>query len=194
MGSGDDAAAPDDDGPTAKSHPDATPHAATDRPDGHAELASLLSNEELLLSQRPHAPDREDVFTVDDDRDPDAVFPQSVASGGPTPEGVILWTRIAPEQFDPGEPLAVVVARDASFEDPSYRGVIDDTERVRAHDHVVKVDVDGALEPNRAYRYRFVYDGVASRTGTCRTLPEPDASPESLRFGVLACQNYCNGY
>ncbi|WP_276259767.1 alkaline phosphatase D family protein [Haloglomus litoreum] len=174
--------------------PDAAPHDDAERPDGHAELASLLSNEDLLLSQQPHSPEREAVFVDDDDdRDPDAVFPQSVASGGPTAEGVILWTRLAPDAFDPDEPLGVEVAHD-DFSESVYRGVVDDTDRIRAHDHVVKVDVDGALDPNTEYRYRFVYDGVASRVGTCHTLPEPDASPDSLRFGVLACQNYLNGY
>ena len=177
-----------------ESHPDVTPHADAEQPDGHAELASLLSNEDLILSQRPHATDREAVFEVDDGREPGAVFPQSVASGGPTAAGVILWTRIAPSAFALDEPLGVEVARDADFADPAYRGVVDDTERIRAHDHVVKVDVDGALAPSTEYRYRFVYDGVASRVGTCHTLPEPDASPESLRVGVLACQNYLNGY
>ena len=183
-----------DDRPDRRQHPDATPHDATNGGDGHAELASLLSNDDLLLSQRPREPDRDALFVADGDRNPDAVFPQSVASGGPTTTGVILWTRVAPDAFDPDEPLGVEVASDDSFDDPCYRGIIDDTDRIRAHDHVVKVDVDGALEPDRAYRYRFVYDGVASRTGTCRTLPKPDASPDSLRVGVLACQNYCNGY
>ncbi|WP_254824384.1 alkaline phosphatase D family protein [Haloglomus halophilum] len=174
--------------------PDAAPHDEAERPDGHAELASLLSNEDLLLSQQPHAPDRDEVFVTDDGRAPDAVFPQSVASGGPTREGVILWTRIDPESFDPDEPLGIEIAHSGDFGEVVYRGVVDDTGRIRAHDHVVKVDIDGALEPNREYRYRFVYDGVASRVGTCHTLPEPDASPDSLRFGVLACQNYLNGY
>jgi alkaline phosphatase D len=185
--SGTDTGAPEPD-------PDAAPHDAAERPDGHAELASLLSNDDLLLSQHPHAPERDAVFVTDGEQEPDTVFPQSIASGGPTATGVILWTRIAPEAFDPDEPLGVEIAHGDDFSDPVYRGVVDDTDRVRAHDHVVKVDVDGALEPNTAYRYRFVYDGVASRVGTCHTLPEPDASPESLRFGVLACQNYLNGY
>ena len=186
--------------------PDATPHGPRDRPDGHSELASLLSNDDLLLSQAPHAPDRLGVFDVTED-DPDRTFPQSVASGGPTPAGVVLWTRIAPEAFAADEPLGVEVVEREAFEaaglgrdEPwpddrvTYRGIVEDTDRIRAHDHVVKVDIDGALDPGTEYRYRFVYRGATSRVGTCRTLPGPDASPDALRFGVLACQNYLNGY
>ena len=47
------------------------------------------------------------VFEVDDATDPDGTFPQSIASGGPTPTGVILWTRLAPDAFDHDEPLGV---------------------------------------------------------------------------------------
>jgi alkaline phosphatase D len=117
-----------------------------------------------------------------------------VASGGPTPEGVIVWTRVAPSAFDPDQPLAVQVATDEWFDEVVYEGVVEDGEAVAAHDHTVKVDLDGHLDPDSEYHYRFVYDGVASRTGRCRTLPAPGDSPESVRFAVLACQDYLNGY
>ena len=58
----------------------------------------------------------------------------------------------------------------------------------------MNVDLDGRLDPDSTYYYRFVYRGVASRVGRCRTLPEPAASPDSVRFAVLTCQNYPNGY
>jgi alkaline phosphatase D len=159
----------------------------------HAELLSQLEAHDLAtgleVGEMPA-----DAVTVDPDADPDATFPQSVASGGPTPTGVILWTRIAPDAFDPEVPLAVQVARDDGFEEIVYEGVVTDDESVRAHDHTVKIDLDGQLDPDTEYRYRFVFDGTASRTGTCRTLPRPDDSPESVSFAVLACQNYLNGY
>ena len=136
----------------------------------HAELLSQLEAHDLAtgleVGEMPA-----DAVAVDPDADPDATFPQSVASGGPTPTGVILWTRLAPEAFDPGTPLAVQVARDDGFEEIVYEGVVTDDESVRAHDHTVKIDLDGQLDPDTEYRYRFVFDGAASRTGTCRTLP-----------------------
>ncbi|PSQ45611.1 alkaline phosphatase, partial [Halobacteriales archaeon SW_7_68_16] len=159
----------------------------------HAALLSELSAHDLALAIDP---DEATVPTVDSDTDTDAdaVFPQSVASGGPTPTGVILWTRVAPDAFDPEVALGVEVARDEAFETPVVSGVVDDPERIAAHDYTIKIDLDERLEPGTEYHYRFVYDGVASRTGRCRTLPDPDASPESISFAVLACQDYTNGY
>jgi alkaline phosphatase D len=177
-------------------------------PDDHSELLSELDSHDLAVATDPEEPGDAAVFSaapdpelaadldldLDLDHDPDAVFPQSVASGGPTPEGVLLWTRIVPDAFDPDEPLGVQVARDAAFDDVCYEGVVTATDRIRAHDHTVKIDLDGHLAPDSEYRYRFVYRGVRSRTGRCRTLPHPDGSPASIRLAVLACQNYLNGY
>jgi alkaline phosphatase D len=160
----------------------------------HAELLSELDSHDLSLAFDPARTSGTDAFEFDPEADPDRVFPQSVASGGPTPEGVILWTRIDPAAFDPAEPLAVQIAADGAFEAVVYEGVVEDGEAVAAHDHTVKVDLDGHLDPDTEYHYRFVYDGVASRTGRCRTLPAPDDSPDSVRFAVLACQDYLNGY
>jgi len=162
--------------------------------DDHAELLSELDSHDLAVAMDPDETGGTDVFEVDDGADPDAVFPQSVASGGPTPSGVILWTRVDPERFDPAVPLGVQVATDDGFEDVVYSGLVTDSDSVRAHDYTVKVDLDGDLEPDSEYCYRFVYDGIASRTGRCRTLPAPNDSPDSVRLAVLTCQNYLNGY
>ena len=162
--------------------------------DDHSALLSTLDSHDLATAMAPSAASDTAVFDFDPGADPAGTFPQSIASGGPTPTGVILWTRIAPDTFDAAEPLAVQVATDAGFEDIVYSGVADDERRIRAHDHTVKVDLDGHLAPNREYHYRFVHDGVASRTGQCHTLPRPDGSPDAVRFAVLACQNYHNGY
>ena len=156
--------------------------------DDHAGLLSELDSHDIAFAVTPEAAPSE--FRVDEVDDREA-FPQSVASGGPTLEGVILWTRLAPEQYDPDELLGVEVAHDESFEEVVYRGVVSDTSTVSAHDHTLKVDLEGHLEPGTEYRYRFVHDGRASPVGTCRTIPE---DPESVRFAVVACQNYLNGY
>ncbi|MBX0294351.1 alkaline phosphatase D family protein [Haloarcula nitratireducens] len=160
----------------------------------HVELLSELDSHDLALAMDLVESGDADVFDIDGEGDPDAVFPQSVASGGPTPSGVILWTRVDPERFDAETPLGVQVATDETFGDVVYDGVVTDGERIAAHDYTVKVDVDGRLDPDTEYCYRFVYDGVASRTGRCQTLPRPEDSPDSLRIAVLACQNYLNGY
>jgi alkaline phosphatase D len=162
--------------------------------DDHGELLSELDAHDLAFEAEVAATDDREAFAFDPGADTDGTFPQSVASGGPTPEGVILWTRLAPDVFDTETPLAVEVATDEEFEDRVYEGTIADDERIRAHDYTVKVDLDGRLSPDSTYYYRFVYGGVASRTGRCRTLPRPDDTLESLRLAVLTCQDYLNGY
>jgi alkaline phosphatase D len=181
-----------------QSRPDGPSDGSIDEPargdDDHAQLLSELDSHDLALALDTIGASDASVFEFETDADPDGTFPQSVASGGPTPTGVILWTRVEPEVFDPAEPLAVQVATDDSFDDVVYDGVLTESDRIAAHDYTVKVDLDGRLEPDTEYAYRFVYDGVSSRTGHCRTLPRPDASPESISFAVLTCQNYLNGY
>ncbi|QLD91210.1 alkaline phosphatase D family protein [Natronomonas salina] len=162
--------------------------------DDHSELLSELDSHDIAVAADAAETTDGPAFEFDAAADPDETFPQSVASGGPTPEGVILWTRVAPDRFDAGAPLAVQVARDEAMSDIVYSGVVTDTEGIRAHDYTVKVDLDGHLEADREYHYRFVYRGVASRVGRCQTLPRPEDSPESVRLAVLACQNYLNGY
>jgi alkaline phosphatase D len=169
-------------------------HASASGADDHSTLLSELDSHDLAFTMGVGEASGADPYAFDPEADPDGTFPQSVASGGPTPSGVILWTRVAPDAFDPDVPLAVQVATDDAFEAVVFDGVVTDSEAVRAHDYTVKVDLDGELAADASYHYRFVYDGVASRVGRCRTLPAPDASPDSLRVAVLACQNYLNGY
>jgi alkaline phosphatase D len=161
--------------------------------DDRAELLSALDSHDLSRAVGLQEAKAE-AFEFDPDADPDAVFPQSVAGGGPTTDGAILWTRVDPDVFDPDLSLGVQVAADPDFGDVVYEGVVGDEERIAAHDYTVKIDLEGRLDPDTEYHYRFVYDGVASRPGRCQTLPAPDASPDSVRFAVLTCQNYLNGY
>jgi len=163
-------------------------------PEDHTDLLSELDSHDLSLAVDAVDASDDDAFAFDPDADPDETFPQSVASGGPTPTGVILWTRLDPDAFDPGVSLGVQVATDETFETIVYDGVVGDSDPLRAHDYTMKVDLDGRLSSDTEYAYRFVYDGVASRTGHCRTLPAADDSPENVSFAVLTCQNYLNGY
>lgn len=155
-------------------------------------FASVLGDRGVALPVDTVQPEDSSVFTGDTERT-DAVFPQSVASGGPTPEGTLLWTRIAPEEYQ-GGPVAVEVGQEDSFADPVHRGIVEPTAITADHDHTITVDLDGELSPDSEYAYRFIHDGTASRTGWCQTLPTPDATTESVRFGVLTCQDYQNGY
>lgn len=129
--------------------------------------------------------------------DPKTVFPQSVASGDPSPSGVILWTRISPDAYEVDKPLVVEVAGNADFTRNHRRRIIDSENITSEHDYTIKVDLDESnlnLEPDHRYYYRFEYDGVPSQIGRCKTLPEADATLESVRFAVITCQNYWHGY
>jgi alkaline phosphatase D len=59
--------------------------------------------------------------------------------------------------------------------------------------HAVHVEV-GGLEPGHDYFYQFTIGGERSRTGRARTLPPAGASVAQLRFGVVGCQRYEDGY
>jgi len=155
-------------------------------------LASILADRDVV--QPVAASDLESVDPASVGVDPDAVFPQSVMSGGPTPSGAIAWTRVAPSAATGSGFLVLQVATDPEFEDVEHSTVIPNGRYTAAHDHTVQVDLDGELAPDSFYHYRFVYDGTATRTGRLRTLPAPDASPDSLRVAVVSCQDYQNGY
>lgn len=126
--------------------------------------------------------------------DPAAAFGLSVASGDPSPTGVVLWTRINPDAWDVDTPLEFEVARDQGFLDVVVLGTVAAADFAADRDFTVHLDLDGHLEPNAFWFYRFRYGGVTSRTGRCRTLPLPDSAPTSLRLGVLTCQDFTNGY
>lgn len=167
-------------------------NATEDQPEGREEILAMLSTRSLSLPVEPTETDA--AFDVDATRSPETVFPQSVASGGPTASGVILWTRIDPDAYVPDESLQLEIATDDGFDTVVFRGAIDAEHVEPAHDYTINVETDGLLDSGRFYFYRFVYDEVRSRTGRCHTLPAPDASPDSLSLAVLTCQDYENGY
>ena len=120
-------------------------------------------------------------------------FPQSVASGDPRPNGIVLWTRIAaPKQRSVKVAYEIARESDTKFKRPLVRGV---ARTDRSRDYTVKVQVQRRdLKPFRKYRYRFIYNGEKSRTGHFKTLPAPGADVSKLRFGFVSCQDYTNGY
>jgi alkaline phosphatase D len=122
-------------------------------------------------------------------------FALGVASGDPLPDGVVLWTRLAPKPLDGGGmPMANVdvdweIARDARFTSIAQKG----TAVARPElGHSVHVDVRG-LEPAREYWYRFRAGDEVSRSGRTKTAPAEGAAVDRLRFGVCGCSHYEQG-
>lgn len=123
------------------------------------------------------------------------LFPQSVASGDPRPQSVVLWTR-SPSDDDLVS-LRLQLAKDDSFEE--LVALQPEAAEVRADvewDHCVRVRVVD-LEPDTTYYYRFLRDTDdgqrASRTGRTKTAPDAD-SDRAVSFAVMSCQDYSGRY
>jgi alkaline phosphatase D len=127
------------------------------------------------------------------DKDP---FSLGVASGDPLPDGVVLWTRLAPDPLAGGGMTSVpvevewLVARDDAMKDVVRSGTHSALPELA---HSVHVEV-GGLDPDRVYWYRFRAGGVESPVGRTRTAPAAGVAPQALRFAFASCQNYAHGY
>ncbi len=120
-------------------------------------------------------------------------FLHGVASGDPTSESVVLWTRVTPDDPDDCPVLTVdlTVARD--------RTMADIVLRTRAHatparDFTIHVDAAG-LEPGATYFYRFsdpTRPDVKSDVGRTRTMPE--GKVDGTRIAVVACSCHSIGF
>jgi alkaline phosphatase D len=126
-------------------------------------------------------------------------FTLGVASGDPTPDGMVLWTRLAPAPLTPdglgGMPAADLpvewqVANDEAFTSIAASGTV--TARA-AEAHSVHVEPVG-LAAGREYFYRFRADGHLSPVGRTRTAPAAGTSPGQLRFATASCQHFEEGW
>ena len=126
----------------------------------------------------------------------DNPFTLGVASGDPSADGFVLWTRLATEPLAGGglddEEIAVrwEVARDDRFRQVVQSGTAVADPRLA---HSVHVEVRG-LEPGRWYWYRFAAGDEESGTGRSRTMPAANSTPDRLRFAFASCQHYETGY
>ncbi len=123
-------------------------------------------------------------------------FSLGVASGDPDANGMVLWTRLAPQPLEPfgGMPNTAVavdweIAEDESFGKLAASGTHIATPQLG---HSVHVEVAG-LKPDRWYWYRFTAGDAQSPVGRTRTMPEANTLPEKLKFAFASCQNYEQG-
>ena len=110
------------------------------------------------------------LFTVN--RVNPAVFPQSVASGDPQPNGIILWTRIA--ELIAGTTVAFEISRRHRF----ARDLADVPEGVEVHVLPAGAGAAPRWDSREILRYRDM-SGIARRIETART-----AAAEYLRTAV----------
>jgi len=124
------------------------------------------------------------------DADP---FGVGIASGDPTADGVVLWTRLATKPLEPNggmDPHSVEVTWEIA-DDEAMRHVVRRGTAVATPElaHSVHAEVNG-LTPDRWYWYRFRSGDAESPIGRTRTMPRADAAPGQMRFAFASCQHY----
>ncbi len=115
-------------------------------------------------------------------------FKHGVASGDPTPDDVILWTKVTSNSKS-----SILVFYEVS-NTIDFKNIIASGKQYTTvgRDFTVKVD---ARIPNKfagqKVFYRFAAEGVYSQIGTTFTLPE---DVENFKLAVFSCSNYPAGY
>ena len=113
------------------------------------------------------------------------IFSHGVASGDPTHNSVVLWSRVTAN-----EKVSVVwqLASEMDFTNILQHG---ESFTGAETDHTIKIEVKD-LDPGQVYYYRFVVDGITSEPG--RTMTLPDGPVDKLGIAVASCSNYPFGY
>ncbi len=114
------------------------------------------------------------------------VFAHGVATGDPTANSMIFWTRVS-EQTAPVD-VTLEIFKDALL---TQLYATRCTQANATRDYTIKLDVDG-LEPATTYYYRFSTASATSRTG--RTQTAPAAGIGALKFGVVSCSSMAHGF
>ncbi|MFC7618817.1 alkaline phosphatase D family protein [Microlunatus sp. GCM10028923] len=126
-------------------------------------------------------------------------FTLGVASGDPTHDGVVLWTRLAPEPLAEdglgGMPNRTVRVQWELADDPRFGRVVRrGTALARPETaHSVHVELSD-LRPDRELFYRFRAERYLSPTGRTRTAPDPQTLGTELRMGFVSCAQYEHGW
>ena len=119
-------------------------------------------------------------------------FPQSVVSGDPKADSVILWTRVD-DGSGADTPLMLQVASDEAF---ANLVVEESFDALATSDHCLKIRVT-ELEAGQHYYYRFIYQNggknYTSRTGRTKTAAAID-SDSKVKFAYVSCQDYIGRY
>ncbi|MEV6214026.1 alkaline phosphatase D family protein [Nocardia sp. NPDC051833] len=126
-------------------------------------------------------------------------FSLGVASGEPTADGVVLWTRLAPDPLAPdgygGMPVDPVTVDYEVAEDERFTRVVTRGAAVATRElgHSVHPEIAG-LAPDRWYYYRFRAGSAISPVGRTRTAPAVGAPTSRMRFAFASCQSWSSGY
>lgn len=146
-----------------------------------AALAAVVPNDWRVL-HHPHF--AEDPFAL------------GIASGDPTPNGAILWTRLASRPLEPmgGMDGTRMTVQWEVADDDGFTKIVKQGRATAAPElgYSIHVDLDG-LAPDRWYFYRFHSGQAISPVGRVRTAPAAGTNVP-LRLAFASCQNYEAGY
>eukprot|EP00834_Sanchytrium_tribonematis_P004321 NODE_206_length_12919_cov_0.381357.p3 type:complete len:484 gc:universal NODE_206_length_12919_cov_0.381357:3423-4874(+) len=113
-------------------------------------------------------------------------FNAGVASGDPTLNSIILWTRV--------ENYSGVVYVEISGKETLENSVIHHSKTSAKHDYIVKLDVSG-LRAHKRYYYQFYVNygnkKIRSLMGTFKTLP---VDTKHVKLAIASCQNLPYGF
>ncbi|MBI3677450.1 MAG: alkaline phosphatase D family protein [Proteobacteria bacterium] len=128
-------------------------------------------------------------------------FSLGIASGVPSSDGFVLWTRLIPDPsgVDPMVPGEIAddsvavnyeIATDESMRNIVRRGI---AAAEKTYAYSVHEVVHG-LKPNRPYWYRFHSGDATSAIGCTRTAPRAGAALDRLKLSYFSCSHYETGY
>lgn len=139
------------------------------------------------------------------------IFLHGVASGDPSDDGFILWTRAAKDNG--GVAVTLEVAGDAQFTAIVHTqtvnttgGIVGTDDGDASHgDHIAKIDLrgSGTFNPRTTYYYRFRTAGeldsagnpFQSLIGRVKTLPAPsDTAISQMRVALVSCSSFPHGF
>jgi alkaline phosphatase D len=114
-------------------------------------------------------------------------FTHSVASGEPSQDSVLLWTRYVSDAAETRLEVEV-------WEDEVLPRIVSGGQAIASaqRDHTAKIVV-GNLKPGKTYNYHFIApDGSISHIGRTRTLPAGKVS--KYRMAIFSCSNLPFGW
>lgn len=114
-------------------------------------------------------------------------FPFGVASGDPTPNSILLWTKVLSMTLDDSVMVGWQIATDALLKNVIANGAVSANPNSA---YTVQVDVN-ELQPSTTYFYCFYTENDTSVIGRTKTA---SLDGEALKFAVASCSNYQYGY
>ena len=125
-------------------------------------------------------------------------FALGVASGSPTHDSVVLWTRLIDNDiglFSASFDSKAIAVRWEVADDDKFSRIVQSGQYLAVGDlaHSVHVELQN-LQPDRWYFYHFMAGDAVSAVGKTRTFPKAGAAADKMRIAYASCQRWEAGY